>query len=270
MGSAAQQRAMNQTTAQASAPTTAQAAQLPLKLHFRPALERGDFRVASSNAEAAAFIDRWPDWPSRSVGLVGPERCGKSHLAAVWRLRSNATLLEAAELQENRLPQLLSGGAVVLEGLERMPQEAEICLFHLLNLVVEQRAWLLLTMRQGADVWEHAMPDLRSRLRAMPMVALHPPDDVLLQWVLEKLLADRHIRAEEGLIPYLAVRMERSWKAAEAMVETLDYASLCGRRRVGVALARELLQQSGEDAAAPSHAAQGRVRGEQENRDKRP
>ena len=223
-----------------------QTSQLALELRFRPALERGDFRVTSSNAEAAAFIDQWPRWPGRSAGLVGPERCGKSHLAAVWRLRSNATLVDAAELKENRLPEILSRGAVVLEGVDQMPREVETCLFHLLNLVVEERAWLLMTMRQGADAWKHTLPDLRSRLRAMPMVALHPPDDVLLQWVLEKLLADRHIRAEEGLIPYLAVRMERSWKAAEAMVETLDYASLSGRRRVGVALARELLQRQRE------------------------
>ena len=220
--------------------------QLALELRFRPALGRDDFRVTPSNAEAAAFIDRWPRWPDRSVALVGPERCGKSHLAAVWRLRSNAALLQAGKLEEERLPELLSRGAVVLEGVDRLPREAETCLFHLLNLVAEERAWLLMTMRRGADSWSHALPDLRSRLRAAPVVALHPPDDVLLAWVLEKLLADRHIRAEEGLIPYLAKRMERSWKAAESMVEMLDYASLSGRRRVGVALARELLRRQGE------------------------
>ena len=221
-------------------------AQLALDLRFRPALGRGDFRVTPSNAEAAAFIDRWPRWPSRSVALIGPERCGKSHLAAVWRLRSGAAVLQAGELEEGRLPQLLARGALVLEGADRLPREAETCLFHLLNLAAEERAWLLLTMRRGADSWSHALPDLRSRMRAMPVVALHAPDDVLLAWVLEKLLADRHIRAEEGLAPYLAKRMERSWKAAESMVEMLDYASLSGKRRVGVALARELLQRQGQ------------------------
>ena len=221
-------------------------AQLALDLRFRPAFGRGDFRVTASNAEAAAFIDRWPDWPGRSVGLAGPERCGKSHLAAVWRLRSNAALVQADELDESRLPGLLARGAVVLEGLDRLPRRAEACLFHLLNLVAEERAWLLATMRRRADASARALPDLRSRLRAMPVVALHPPDAVLLAWVLEKLLTDRRIRADEGLIPYLAKRMERSWKAAESMVEMLDYASLSGRRRVGVALARELLHRQSQ------------------------
>lgn len=218
------------------------AKQLALNLHFRPALGRGDYRVTPSNAEAADCIDQWPRWSSRCVGLIGPDRCGKSHLAEVWRLRSNAAVLDATELDESHLLELLAHGAIVVEAVDRLPQRAESVLFHLLNLVVEEHAWLLMTMRQGPASWTFSLPDLYSRLRATPMVTMHPPDDVLLQWALEKLLMDRHIRADDGLIPYLAKRMERSWKTAEHMVEMLDYASLSGKRRVGVALARELLQ----------------------------
>ena len=230
---------MSETAAQKDTPSDAP--QLALDLRFRPALGRGDFRVTPSNAEAAEYIDQWPRWSGRSAVLVGPERCGKSHLAAVWRLRSDAILLHASELEERRLPELLSSGAMVLEGVDTLPKHSETALFHLLNLVGEERAWLLMTARTPPASWDFTLPDLLSRMRATPMVALHSPDDVLLQWVLEKLLADRHIRAEEGLVPYLLKRMERSWKAAERMVEMLDYASLSGKRRVGVALARELL-----------------------------
>lgn len=233
------------------------APQLALDLRFRPALGHSDFRVTPSNAEAATYIEQWPKWSSQCVVLIGPERCGKSHLAAVWRLRSNAALLDAAELEEDCLPELIVHRAVVIEAVDRLPQKAETALFHLLNLVAEERAWLLMTMRHGPASWSFSLPDLCSRLRATPMVALHSPDDVLLQWVIAKLLTDRHIRAEDGLIPYLAKRIERSWKAAERMVEMLDYASLSGKRRVSVALARELLQcpviqkGSGEDARKP-------------------
>ena len=220
-----------------------QTPQMPLDLQFRPALERDDFRVTVSNEDAAKFIDLWPQWDNKIVGLVGPERCGKSHLAAVWQLRSGAILIHANKLSESRLPELLRNGAIVLEGLDALEAHAETALFHLLNLVNEEQSFLLTTMREPPANHDYVLPDLRSRLRAMPLVALHSPDDVLLGWVLEKLLADRRIRAEDGLIPYLSKRMERSWKAAEKMVEMLDYASLSGRRRVGVALARELLQQ---------------------------
>lgn len=220
-----------------------QTPQMPLDLQFRPALGRADFRVATSNEEAARFIDLWPQWDSRSIGLVGPERCGKSHLAAVWQLRANASLIHASELNESCLPELLRNGAIILEGLDTPGTFDETTLLHLLNLANEEQSFFLATMRKPPASHNYTLPDLRSRLRAMPLVALHSPDDILLEWVLEKLLADRHIRTEDGLIPYLSKRMERSWKAAERMVKMLDYASLSGRRRVGVALARELLQQ---------------------------
>ena len=216
--------------------------QMTLKLPIRPALERGSFCVTDSNAEAALHIDRWPAWPSRSVMLSGPERSGKSHLAAAWRLRSQASLIEAALLDDNGLPQLIAPGAVVVERVDALPQEREETLLHLFNMAAEEETWLLMTFRRDGDARLPALPDLRSRLRAVPILALQPPDDVSLRRVLEKLLADRHIRAEEGLIPYLTKRMERSWKAAESMVAMLDEASLSGKRRVGISLARELLE----------------------------
>ena len=221
-----------------------QASQMPLDLRFRPALGREDFRVTTSNENAAKFIDLWPHWENRIVGLVGPERCGKSHIANVWQLRANAILVHAKELNELHLPKLLCNGAVILEGLDTLEAHAEIPLFHLLNLVSEEQAFLLTTMRKPPATCNYTLPDLRSRLRAMPLVALHSPDDILLEWVLEKLFTDRRIRAEDGLASYLSKRMERSWKAVERMVEKLDYASLSGRRRVGVPLARELLRQN--------------------------
>jgi hypothetical protein len=58
--------------------------QLPLDLTFRPALGRDDFLVGPCNAEAMAWIDRYPDWPTDSAVLCGAEASGKSHLLAVW------------------------------------------------------------------------------------------------------------------------------------------------------------------------------------------
>ena len=37
--------------------------QLPLDLHFLTAQGREDFILGDCNRLAAAWIDRWPDWP---------------------------------------------------------------------------------------------------------------------------------------------------------------------------------------------------------------
>ena len=58
--------------------------QLPLALGFSEKFGREDFLSGPSNAAALALIERWPDWPARTVVLIGPEGAGKSHLAAIW------------------------------------------------------------------------------------------------------------------------------------------------------------------------------------------
>ena len=45
--------------------------QLPLGFAHRPALGGDDFLVAPNNAEAVAWLDRWPDWPTPALVIHG-------------------------------------------------------------------------------------------------------------------------------------------------------------------------------------------------------
>ena len=90
-------------------------------------------------------------------------------------------------------------------------------MFHLLNLAQEQRAFLLITARAAPASWPIGLPDLASRLRALPVVTLAAPDDAMLRAVLVKLFADRQLAVDDGLISFLMVRIERSFAAARAV-----------------------------------------------------
>ena len=102
-------------------------------------------------------------------------------------------------------------------------------------------AILLITARAAPATWSVALPDLASRLRAVPVVTLSAPDDALLRAVMVKLFADRQLAVDENLIAYLATRIERSFAAARAAVEQLDREALRQKRAVTRALAAELL-----------------------------
>jgi chromosomal replication initiation ATPase DnaA len=206
----------------------------------RPALGAEDFLVGPSNAAAVALVDRWPDWSMSSALVVGPAQSGKSHLAHVWQLRSEAVMLTAAELGEERVPELIGLPAVVVEDIDR-GIASEQALFHLLNLAREQRTSLLLTSRAPAGELAVALPDLRSRLRALAMTEIGTPDQTLLTAVLVKLLADRQIAAAPAVVHFLARELERSFAAAAGLVEALDRLSLAQRRPVTRALAAEAL-----------------------------
>jgi chromosomal replication initiation ATPase DnaA len=64
---------------------------------------------------------------------------------------------------------------------------------------------------------------------------------MLLTAVLAKLLADRQLTPKPDLIPYLLLRMDRSFAAAGDLVAALDAASLAQKKPVTRALAAQVL-----------------------------
>jgi len=171
--------------------------QLALALDHAESFAREDFLSGPSNARALALIEAWPLWPHRSVMLTGPEGSGKSHLAAIWAQAAGARLIAARALEPASVPRALATGALVVEDIAAGSFD-ERALFHLVNLAGEEAAFLLLTARQAPAAL--AVRDLASRLKALPVVALAPPDDALLRAVLVKLFADRQLAVDESLI----------------------------------------------------------------------
>jgi chromosomal replication initiation ATPase DnaA len=215
--------------------------QLALALEHAESLAREDFLSGPSNAAALALVDAWPDWPHRTMVLAGPEGCGKSHLAAIWSQAVGARRVAARALEEKTVPLALTTGSLVVEDLVPGGFD-ERALFHLLNLAGEDNAFLLLTTRAAALASGSTIRDLRSRLQALPVVALAPPDEALLRAVLVKLFSDRQVRVDENLIAYVATRIERSFAAARAIVARLDDAAMRLKRPLTRSLAAEILQ----------------------------
>jgi len=218
-------------------------AQLPLAFGHRPSLDDADFLVADANRDAVAWIERWPAWPAPALVVHGPPGCGKTHLAAIWCGRAGAPLLPAAALADADVPALAgSGRAVAIDAADTVAgRAAEEALLHLYNLANEGRGHLLLTGRTPPAQWPVALPDLASRVRAAPAVAVAAPDDAMLAAVLVKLFADRQVRVGSDVIAFLQARLERSFAAAGRVVAALDEAALARRRRITVPLAAEVL-----------------------------
>ncbi len=218
-------------------------AQMPLDFGHRAALGREDLLVAPSNRDAVAWLDLWPDWPAPGLVIHGPEASGKTHLAHVWQIRSGARLLRAADVVGAAPTILGEARTLVIEGLEQGVDER--ALFHLYNYLAGEGGSLLLTGLVPAVRWPVRLPDLRSRLAALPAVAVGPPDDALIEAVMVKQFADRQLRVSPDIVAYLVPRLERSLAGVRRMVEALDTAALAERRAITIPLAREVLHRLG-------------------------
>jgi chromosomal replication initiation ATPase DnaA len=211
--------------------------QLRLGLQQHVAPTRAAFVEGASNAQAIAALDAWPRWPGGCLVLVGPEGVGKSHLAQAWAHAAGAALLDREG------PGLdAAGGPVLLEDVDRgAPDEA---LFHLINVAGRDGAGLLMTARARPAAWAAALPDLRSRLNALFVAEIEPPDDVVLEGVLRKFFRERSIRPPQEVYPYLLRRMPRSIPQAQEVVRRIDEAAEGPISRL---LARAVLEDEDEN-----------------------
>lgn len=214
--------------------------QLALALEHTESYAREDFLSGQCNEDALALIDAWPDWPANAIALVGPEGSGKTHLAVMWAAAAGARVISARALGEAELPAALATGALVVE--DAATKTDERALFHLLNLGREEKAFILFTARAAPAVWPVVIPDLVSRLRALPVITLHAPDDAMLRAVIVKLAADRQLALDESVVGYLLPRIERSFAAARAAVSALDNEALRQGRPATRALAAEMFR----------------------------
>lgn len=212
--------------------------QLSLGLEAAPAVTREAFVVSASNEDAVRALDGFPDAVGGVLALVGPHGAGKTHLLTAWAERTGAVLL-SGELAAVADLGALQGRLVALDEADKADDET---LFHLFNMAGEAGAGLVLGARQPPAAWRTALPDLRSRLNAVRVVALSEPDDAVLRGVLVRFFAEASVRPSPDLLEYLVRRIERSVPEARQVVRRLIEAAAPLQRPVTRALAREVLE----------------------------
>lgn len=220
--------------------------QLTLDLPHRAALGAEDFLVSDCNRAAVKLIDAWPQWPDHVQLLIGPQASGKTHLARVWQALSEASALDAETLRMDFVDGMRAGTPLVVEDADRATYD-EKALFHLFNLARENGLFVLVTARSAPSRWNVSLPDLLSRLNAVPTIEIGPPDETLITTVMLKHFADRQLDIDPKVLTYLSLHVDRSLAAAAAAVAAVDRAALATGRKISRQLVAEVLA-----GAAPS------------------
>jgi hypothetical protein len=213
-------------------PSPADQMRLPLQRDLPEGAE--GFVVSDCNRAAVDALADWPNPIGGVMAICGPAGCGKSRLGQIWAERVGAVAIQGAEAALID-PLGLEGRPVLLDPARDVDDET---LFHLINLAQSPGGALLMVARSAPSSWEATLPDLRSRLDAVMSVPMEVPDDAVLSAMLEARFAERGIRPQKDVVPYLVRRIDRSAAAAADVVERLDAL----HRPVTRALAREVVE----------------------------
>ena len=181
----------------------------------------GPLIVGASNADAVRYLRHVATWPVRTAVLTGPRGSGRS---LIGRLFARET-----------------GG----RGIDGPASVSEEEIFHAWNAAQSSGTPLLIIADAPPAEWNIALPDLRSRLAAVPVLTIGEPDDCLARDLIEALFAQRGIAIAPEVPSYIVPRMERSYAMIHRIVAALDAASLEKGRGIGVRLIRETLLSQG-------------------------
>lgn len=181
----------------------------------------GPLIVGTSNADAVRYLRHVSTWPVRTAVLTGPRGSGRSLMG---RLFARET------------------GGRVIDGHDSVSEEE---IFHAWNAAQTSRKPLLIIANAPPADWDVTLPDLASRLRAVPVLTIGDPDDCLARDLIDALFAQRGVALAPGVASYIVPRMERSYAMIHRVVAALDAASLEKGGGISIRLTRETLLSQG-------------------------
>ena len=175
-------------------------------------------------------------WEMPFTLLFGEACSGKTTLSHHICAQRNATMLH------HNLPESdiigITNGLYIIDNVHQCDERA---LFHMLNMIKAQHAFLLMTATGSFNTLPFTLPDTCSRLRTAMQCHIYPPDDDMMLMLLHKELSNRQLYYDEKLLHYVIPRLERSYQAIVHFVGELDRISLVKKHSITISLARELL-----------------------------
>lgn len=219
--------------------------QLTLGVRLTDRAQLGNF-LAGDNALALAAARSLAQVPGGAgLYLHGAGGSGKSHLLqGLCVAVPGAAFLPLATLAQLG-PGVLEGAAslplVAIDDLQRVAGDAawEAALFNLYN---ERRGTGLAVAATGpATHIAIGLPDLASRLAALPHFALRPLDESQQRLALQLRARSRGFELPDETVAFLQRRFARDMGRLAVLLDELDAASLAEQRRVTVPFIRQVL-----------------------------
>jgi chromosomal replication initiation ATPase DnaA len=211
----------------------------------------GDLLQSTANAPAIAMMQSWlaqdiTAGEPKGFVLTGPKGAGKSYLLQIEAKRIGAQLFSGGALPEQSGREKI----VFIDDVSMIGADKLLAFYHR-AVKAEQR---FVIVGQGTpqdwarqnDKAGEVLPDLMTRLAALPSAMLPAPDEALLAMVFEASLAARQIRVLPETAQAAAQSLRRSLHVARDFAALVDEEALAKQHKVDKAFVRECLKNHPE------------------------
>jgi len=179
-----------------------------------------NFLVAPSNKLAFDAAIGFP-WNGYALSICGEAGCGKTHIAQIAKSLADKELTIIDNAEENF---------------------GEVALLQLLNTIKENQQYVILTSRKPVTEWKFTLPDLTSRLAAIPSIAIESPNEELFYMLLARQFSARQINVDDAVLNFLTARLEHNFTSLIAAVEKIDRLSLQEKRSITIPLVKNVIE----------------------------
>ena len=208
---------------------------------FNKSLNTNDFFISDSNFYAYNLLLSWPKWEKKIINIYGERHSGKTHLIDIFLEKNKGLKVNLNDLQNYDLDRLRFNENIIIENLSEGLDET--LFYTLIDTIDKYNKFLILTSNKSLSNLNIKLDDLKSRLKNCLFAEIQKPDDILIQALITKNLADYQISLDSKLIDYISKRIERSYSKIKEFVYTIDEISLKKKRPVNLKIIKEILEE---------------------------
>ena len=195
-----------------------------LNFKFNKSFNKNYFFVSESNFYAYNLLLTWPKWDKKIINIHGERYSGKTHLIEIFLEKNKGLKVDLNDLENYDLDRLRFNENIIIENLSEGLNET--LFYSLIDTIDKYNKFLILTSNKSLSNINIKLGDLRSRLKNCLFAEIQKPDDLLIQGLITKNLADYQISLDTKLIDFISKRINRSYIKIKEFVCTINEISL--------------------------------------------
>ena len=193
----------------------------------------------TSNSNVLNFLDKFPNWETKLINIVGEKKSGKSFILQLFRKKNQFAYINSKEDFEKKYDDLFLIDKLILDGF----QINEDKFFSLINHFILHKKYLIISSREPLTMLEIKLLDLKSRLKEFLLIEIQNPSDDLIYSLILKYFSDNQIVIKKDLVEYIVKKVDRSYSRIEKFLLKLNDQSIIKKKKIDYKLINEVLNE---------------------------